>query len=84
MKSGKYKTSYHVDCIHKEHLVNQGITFCFKGDIRHCDECQYREPADIESEISYASIETNESEIKDALTSPKEYGMKLMNKKKKK
>ena len=54
--SGSYKYTYEVDCKHKQHLVNQGITFCFVGDIRNCDTCPFKSPETYESTISWASI----------------------------
>ena len=54
------KSTYHIDCIHKQHLINQGMTFCFKGDITKCDECLFKEPRDVETECSLASISTED------------------------
>ena len=42
MESQKYK--YIVDCVHKAHLVNQGITMCMEGkDLDQCDTCPLKE-----------------------------------------
>ena len=30
MKTGTKTYVQHIDCIHKQHLVNQGIAFCFE------------------------------------------------------
>ena len=57
---GSKKSTYHIDCIHKQHLANQGMTFCFKGDITKCDECLFKEPRDVETECSWASISTED------------------------
>lgn len=45
----------HIDCIHKKHLVNQGIVMCNYGDPSKCDECKYKEPKDYEVKSSWAS-----------------------------
>lgn len=58
--SGSKKSTYHIDCIHKQHLTNHGMTFCFKGDIIKCDERPFKEPRDVESECSWASISTDD------------------------
>ena len=57
MSSGSKTWIHHIDCIHKEHLVNQGMTFCFKGDITKCDTCPYREPKDVEVIETWASTD---------------------------
>lgn len=48
--SGSKKSTYHIDCIYKQHLTNQDMTFCFKGDITKCDECLFKGPRDVETE----------------------------------
>ena len=48
--SGSKKSTDHIDCIHKQHLTNQGMIFCFKGDITKCDECLFKGPRDVETE----------------------------------
>lgn len=50
------KSIYHIDCIHKKHLVNQGIVMCDIGDPSKCDECKHKTPKDVESEWSSISI----------------------------
>lgn len=55
MKTGTKTYVQHIDCIHKQHLVNQGITFCFEGDVTHCDTCPHKEPRDVSVTESWAS-----------------------------
>lgn len=50
------KSIYHIDCIHKKHLVNQGIVMCDIGDPSKCDECKHKTPKDVESEWLSISI----------------------------
>lgn len=51
---------FHIDCIHKKHLVNQGIVMCDYGDPSKCDECPYKHPED---QVSYwSSISTNDED----------------------
>lgn len=57
MSSGTRKYIQHIDCVHKQHLANQGMTFCFKGDVTKCDECQFKEPKDVEVIESWASTD---------------------------
>ena len=54
-KSESYVIHHKVDCIHKQHLVNQGITMCEYGDPSKCDECPHRTPEEYDSIVSYAS-----------------------------
>jgi hypothetical protein len=55
MKTGTRTYVQHIDCIHKQHLVNQGITFCFEGDVTQCDKCPHKEPRDVSVTESWAS-----------------------------
>lgn len=55
-KTGSYVMHHKVDCIHKQYLVNQGITMCEYGDPSKCDECPHRTPEEYDSVVSYASI----------------------------
>lgn len=45
----------HIDCIYKQHLVNQGIVMCAYGDPSDCDNCPKKTPRDIECEASWTS-----------------------------
>ena len=62
MSSGSKKFTYSVDCEHKQHLTNQGITFCFVGDITKCDTCPYKSPKTYESTVSWASTDDSDRE----------------------
>ena len=55
-KTGSYVMHHKVNCIHKQHLVNQGIIMCEYGDPSKCDECPHRTPEEYDSVVSYASI----------------------------
>ena len=55
MKTGTKTYVQHIDCIHKQHLVNQGITSCFEGDVTQCDTCPHKEPRDVSVTESWAS-----------------------------
>ena len=55
MKTGSRTYVQHIDCIHKKHLVNQGITLCFEGDVTHCDTCLHKESQDVSVTESWAS-----------------------------
>ena len=55
MKTGTRTYVQHIDCIHKQHLVNQGITFCFEGDVTHCDTCPHKESRDVSVTESWSS-----------------------------
>ena len=51
------KSIQHIDCIHKQVLVNQGIEFCSIGlDCSKCEECTSKESQDIEVISSWASM----------------------------
>lgn len=55
MKTGSRTYVQHIDCIHKKHLVNQGITLCFERDVTHCDTCPHKESQDVSMTESWAS-----------------------------
>ena len=55
MKTGSSTYVQHSDCIHKQHLVNQGIALGFKGDVTQCDTCPHKEPQDVSVTESWAS-----------------------------
>ena len=58
MKSGSRTYIQHIDCIHKGHLVNQGITMCNAGhDPSKCDMCPYKQSEDQEVTESWASTD---------------------------
>jgi len=63
MMSGTRTVKYEVDCIYKQHLYNQGFTFCFKGDVTKCDTCPYRHPKEYEIEESWASTEVEDDTL---------------------
>ena len=50
----------HIDCIYKQHLVNQGIVMCSYGDPSDCDNCPNKTPRDIECESSWISTDNQE------------------------
>ena len=60
MKSGKRTVKHESDCIHKQHLCNQGVTFCFKGDVNKCDTCPHKQPEEYEVEETWASTEAED------------------------
>ena len=73
MKTDSRAYVQHIDCIHKQHLVNQGITFCFEGDVAQCDQCPHKEPQDVSVTESWAStsdyltyVDAETSEIKES------------------
>lgn len=55
MKTGSRAYVQHIDCIHKQHLINQGIALCFKGDVTQCDTCPHKEPQDVSVIESWTS-----------------------------
>ena len=55
MKTDSRAYVQHIDCIHKQHLVNQGIALCFKGDVTQCDMCPHKEPQDVSVTESWTS-----------------------------
>ena len=55
MKTDTRTYVQHIDCIHKQHLVNQGITFCFEGNVTQCDQCLHKEPQDVSVTESWTS-----------------------------
>ena len=58
MSYGEKEVITTIDCIHKKHLVNQGIVMCDYGDPSKCDECPYKKPETYTSKVTWASTET--------------------------
>ena len=52
--------TYHIDCIHKQYLVNQHFVYCDLNSefITNCSNCPMREPKDVDCEYSSISINT--------------------------